>query len=69
MSKMELAVNEGACTSCIKKIKSGLRRRPGIQKVDILHGRAKLLIHFNEDLINTEQIWSYFHKLAFRAFD
>lgn len=69
MSMIELALNDIACTGCIGKIKRGMKKYNGVEKIEILSGSGKLKISFNEKIIQLEEINRNIHKLAFRTFD
>jgi copper chaperone CopZ len=69
MSSIEIAVSEMSCMSCIVKIKNGLKKVTGINKVEILPATANLHVIFNEKVTNREEIAQSLHKLANRMFD
>jgi copper chaperone CopZ len=69
MSMIELALNDIACTGCIGKIKRGMKKYNGVEKIEILSGSGKLKINFNEKIIQLEEINRNIYKLAFRTFD
>jgi copper chaperone CopZ len=69
MSMMELALNEVACTSCIGRIKKGLKKYPGVEKVRVVTGRGKIEIDYNEEIIQPEVMKQKVNKLAIRIFD
>jgi copper chaperone CopZ len=69
MSMIELALNDVACSSCLGKIKKGIKRHRGIEKVSILSGSGKISINYNEDIIQLEEINQTVFKLATRTFD
>jgi copper chaperone CopZ len=69
MSMIELALNDIACTSCIGKIKKGIKKYNGVEKVRILSGIGKMQINFNETIIPVEEINRSIHKLSIRTFD
>jgi copper chaperone CopZ len=69
MSMMEVALNDVACSSCLGKIKKGIKRHRGIEKVSILTGSGKISINYNEDIIQSEEINRTVYKLATRTFD
>jgi copper chaperone CopZ len=69
MSMVELALNDIACTGCIGKIKRGMKKYNGVEKIEILSGSGKLKINFNEKIIQLEEINRNIYKLAFRTFD
>lgn len=69
MSMIELALNDVACTGCMGKIKRGIERNKGIERVKILRGTGKIRIEFNENHIQEEKINQSIHKLALRSFD
>jgi copper chaperone CopZ len=69
MSMIELALNDIACSGCIGKIKRGMKRYQGVEKIEILSGSGKIKINFNEDIIQPEEINRHIYKLAFRTFD
>jgi copper chaperone CopZ len=48
---VELALNDIACTGCIGKIKRGMKKYNGVEKIEILSGSGKLKINFNEKII------------------
>jgi copper chaperone CopZ len=66
---LELALNEVACTGCIGKIKRGMQRTRGIEKVRIISGSGKIQIKFNENIIQSEEINRNLNKLTLRTFD
>ncbi|MEH7356021.1 heavy-metal-associated domain-containing protein [Neobacillus drentensis] len=69
MSIMELALNDVACTGCIGKIKRKMQRTQGIEKIMILSGSGKMLINFNENIIQPEEINRNLYKWTLRTFD
>lgn len=69
MSMIEWALNDIACTGCIGKIKRGMKKYNGVEKIEILSGSGKLKINFNEKIIQLEEINRNIYKLAFRTFD
>lgn len=69
MSSIQLALNDVACTGCIGKIKRGMEKYRGVEKVKILPGSGKIEVNFNENIIQSEEISSNIQKLAFRMFD
>lgn len=69
MSTVQLALNDIACSSCVGKIKKGMKKKAGIEKVKILSGSGYLHIHFDEKMINPEEISHLLNKLALRMFD
>jgi len=69
MSMVELALNDIACTSCIGKIKKGIKKYKGIEKVQIISGSGKIQVNFNEKVIQLEEINRNIHKLSVRTFD
>jgi len=66
---MELALNDVACTGCIGKIKRKMQRTQGIEKIMILSGSGKMLINFNENIIQPEEINRNLYKWTLRTFD
>ena len=56
MSSIQFALNDIACSSCIVKIKKKIKRQEGIEKVQILSGSGNLQIHYNENIINQEEL-------------
>ncbi|WHY78705.1 heavy-metal-associated domain-containing protein [Neobacillus sp. WH10] len=69
MSMMELALNDVACTGCIGRIKRQIQRTQGIEKIKILSGSGKMLITFNENIIQSEEINRNLYKWTLRTFD
>ncbi|MEO2078073.1 MAG: heavy-metal-associated domain-containing protein [Bacillus sp. (in: firmicutes)] len=69
MSMIEFALNDLACTGCIGKIKRGIERTSGVEKVKILSGTGKVRIVYDEDHIHEQEISQSIHKLALRSFD
>ncbi|WP_066069480.1 heavy-metal-associated domain-containing protein [Neobacillus soli] len=69
MSMIELALNEVACSGCIGKIKRGMQKANGIEKVRIVSGSGKMQINFNENIIQSEDINRNLYKLTLRTFD
>jgi len=69
MSMMELALNDVACTGCIGKIKKQMQKTQGIEKIKILSGSGKMLISFNENIIQSEEINRNLYKWTLRTFD
>jgi copper chaperone CopZ len=69
MSIIQLELNDVACTGCIGKIKRGIKKYHGVDKVKILAGSGKIEVNFNENIIHSEEIKRTIHKLAFRIFD
>ncbi|CAH2717405.1 hypothetical protein BACCIP111895_04597 [Neobacillus rhizosphaerae] len=69
MKMIELALNEVACSGCIGKIKRGMQKYCGVEKVKILSGSGKIQISFNEKMIQSEVIKRNLYKLTFRTFD
>lgn len=69
MNTYQFALNDIACSSCIGKIKKGIKKKAGIEKVEILPGSGKLHIYFNEKMINKEEIQHLINQLALRMFD
>ncbi|MDP4083375.1 MAG: heavy-metal-associated domain-containing protein [Bacillota bacterium] len=69
MSTVQLALNDIACSGCIGKIKRGIKKQAGIEKVQILSGSGYLHIHFNEKMIKKEEIHHLVNQLALRMFD
>jgi len=69
MSMMELALNEVACSGCIGKIKRQMQRTKGIEKVKIVSDSGKILINFNDSIIQREEINRNLYKWTFRTFD
>ncbi|WP_342429846.1 heavy-metal-associated domain-containing protein [Neobacillus sp. FSL H8-0543] len=69
MSMIEMALNDVACSSCLGKIKKGIKRHRGIEKVSILSGSGKISINYNEDIIQLEEINRTVYKLTTRTFD
>ena len=43
MSIIQLELNDVACTGCIGKIKRGIKKYHGVDKVKILAGRSRIV--------------------------
>ena len=69
MSRIELALNDIACSGCMRKIKRGIKKNDGVEKVEILPGSGKIQISFNEKIIQLNEINRSLHKLTLRIFD
>ncbi|MFZ7945826.1 MULTISPECIES: heavy-metal-associated domain-containing protein [Bacillaceae] len=69
MRMMVLALNNVACTGCIRKIKKQIQRTHGIEKVRIVTGTGKIQINFDEQIIQTEDINRSLNKWTLRTFD
>ena len=69
MSSIQLALNDIACSSCIVKIKKDIKRKEGIEKVEIIPGSGNLQIYFNANIINENEIHDLVNKIALRTFD
>jgi copper chaperone CopZ len=69
MSIIQLELNDVACSGCIGKIKRGIKKYRGVEKVKVLEGSGKIEVNFNENIIQSEEIKYTIHKLAFRMFD
>jgi copper chaperone CopZ len=69
MSSIQLALNDIACSSCIVKIKKDIKRKQGINRVKIIEGSGNLHIHFDEKVINKDEIHHLVNKMALRMFD
>lgn len=69
MSMIELALNEVACSGCLKKIKRGMKKHNGIEKVEIIQGSGKIQVKYNEKIIQLDEINRNLNKLTLRAFD
>lgn len=69
MSKIQLSLNDVACSGYIRKIKKKIKRYNGIEKVKILAGSGKIEINYNEAIIESVEINSTIHKMAIRTFD
>ncbi|MCM3569175.1 heavy-metal-associated domain-containing protein [Neobacillus mesonae] len=69
MSVMEVSVGHIACTSCMKKIKRGIKKFNGVYQVKILNGKGKFQILFNEEMVKQDSIHSRIYQIAQRTFD
>jgi copper chaperone CopZ len=69
VKRIELALNEVACSGCIVKIKREMQRTNGIEKVKIINGSGKIQINFNENIVHSEEINRSLYKLTLRTFD
>ncbi len=69
MTVVELPLNHIACTSCISKIKRGIQKFDGVEKVKILKGSGKVQIKFRETAVQFGEIECRIHQLAQRIFD
>ena len=69
MSMVNFPLNDIACTSCITKIKKGIKKYNGVEKVKILSGSGKIQVSFNEKIIPLDEIQQNIHKLSVRTFD
>jgi copper chaperone CopZ len=69
MGMIEVALNDTACSGCIKKVKKGMEKFNGVENVRILSGSGKIQINFNEKIIQLEEINRNIHKLTIRTFD
>lgn len=69
MRIIQLVLSEMACSSCIGKIKKGISKYNGVEKVNIITGSGKLEINYNEKIIQPEELMQKINKLAIRIFD
>jgi copper chaperone CopZ len=66
---VELALNDIACSGCIGRIKKGMKKYKGVEKVKIVSGSGKIQINYNENIIKSDEINRNVHRLAIRTFD
>ena len=69
MSMVQLVLNEVACSGCLRKIKRGMKKHNGIEKVEILHGSGTIQVRYDEKIIQIDEINRNLNKLTMRAFD
>lgn len=69
MSTIQIAVSDIACSSCIVKIKKGIKKMHGVEDAKIVEGSARLQVLFNEQILKQHEIVHHLQHLAFRAFD
>ncbi len=69
MTKIQLPVNDLACSGCIGKIKKGIKQIPGVEEVQIISGQGHLYVLFNEQMVHQDEIIRSLNHLTFRTFD
>ena len=69
MKILEFALNDIACSGCLGKIKREIKKYPGVEMAKILTGSGKILISFQEDILQQEEISSTLRKITLRTFD
>ena len=69
MSMIQFSLNEVACSGCIGKIKTKLKRYKGVEKVRILAGTAKIEVNYDAGIIQSEELNRSIYKIARRTFD
>ncbi|MGG5252289.1 heavy-metal-associated domain-containing protein [Neobacillus sp. SM06] len=69
MTKIQLPVNDMACSGCIRKIKKRIKQIPGVEGVQIIAGQGHLHVLFNKQMVQQDEIVRSLNHFTLRAFD
>jgi len=67
MKNVILQLEQLVCPSCVKKIETALKRKDGIEEINISFNTSKAKINFDETKINQEKISKIITDLGYEV--
>jgi copper chaperone CopZ len=55
------------CTNCAMRLESLEDELPGVRRVEASYRKGEMLVEYDENLLNTEEIIAAVHKLGYQA--